>query len=737
MPLDINGYSANFSQFVKFAQGSLATKTGKSTVAKLETSQLGDRTVGSLKANKNDGVGNWLRNSDKMAANDRVRDLFKASVADMFGGEAKIPAGVKKAMEMEHFGVGKPLTARRILAVKAAIDADGGAAAAAVREKHGNAAEGSDEHAVFAAGGRFAANEAGFQKGMALLPLAGNAMKSFSKADRAAIGDNLRDVGLPNAGPKATAFIRDFLLASVAHDKGADPDSGAALFSKEGNAGFRLLSLQYEGKGAMKAIAGLAPAQRNALAKILERFMEKNADSVPADGKKIVHSAFVKALAANIDKLAALDAKGKLDSKTLARYCCPGGDKSELGGAIFADAGLLAENKAIHVTINRGGYYAFKGDAAELTGTMDEIAQSLQERLGTAFVPEGYDLRDLARGAELADAVEDGIAQASAENRRFDAVDFRPKAEDLMLKTAIRTRVGAKIEALLKERGAAGSGTTLAIAMLARNPAVFDGIRAAKDPAEAEAAFEALDAEIRGMVDLHCSLEALGDETARLLETLLGEQFGVPAEDVRNQFKCFGRLGSKISALQDDIRRGKFEGCREPGFEAKPYFDKIASDFVREYVSKTDELDALPGVSDAIKANWRIEIRQQGKPSEFDMGALARAVSKIDVDAFLAEMRRPGAGDAERTAAVRNLLQGVEDAMCENVPGWIGGGADEKGGMANFVLSALGVEKPAFKALIAEMDAHPETNLFVTQAEGFTPELQYIAKQLHQLSLET
>lgn len=605
----------------------------------------------------------------------------------------------------------------------------------AVREKHGNAAEGSDERAVLAAGGRSAANEAGFKKGMALPPPIADAVKSFSKADRDVIGENLRDAGIPNAGPRATAFIRDFLPASVAHDNGADPDSGEALFSKEGNAGLRLLSLRYEGKGAMKAIADLAPVQRNAIAKILARFMEKNADATPEDGKKVIHSAFVKALAANINELAALDAKGKFDSKTLAKFCCPGGRKSELGGAIFADASLMEKNGKIYGSIRRGGHYSF-GDASELTDVMDEIAQSLQQRLGTSFVQQNYDLRNLAHGPELADAVEDKIAQASAENRRFDAEDFRPTAEDLMLTTVTRARVGAKIDALLKERGAEGTGKTIASAMLSRNPAVFDGIRAAKDPDDADAAFEALDAEIRDMVDLHCSLEALGDETARPLETMLGEQSGVPAEDVQNQFKCFKRLHTKVSALQDDLRTGKFEGCREPGFEAKPYFDKIASDLVREYVSKTDEIDALPGVSDAIKANWKIEIRLQGKPSEFDMGALARAVSKIDVDAFLAEMRRPGAADAERAATVRNLLQGIEDAMCGNVPGWIGGGADEKGAMANFVLSALGAEKPAFKALVAEMVAHPETNLFVTQAESFTPEQQYIAKQLHQLALE-
>ena len=43
----------------------------------------------------------------------------------MFGGEDKIPAGVRDAMKLQDYGKGRPLTARRILAVKNAIDASG------------------------------------------------------------------------------------------------------------------------------------------------------------------------------------------------------------------------------------------------------------------------------------------------------------------------------------------------------------------------------------------------------------------------------------------------------------------------------------------------------------------------------------------------------------------------------------------------------------------------------------
>ena len=62
------------------------------------------------------------RGQDQKELNDSVRTSFRNAIREMFGGEAKIPANVKKAMLLNDFDEGKPLTARRILAVKAAID---------------------------------------------------------------------------------------------------------------------------------------------------------------------------------------------------------------------------------------------------------------------------------------------------------------------------------------------------------------------------------------------------------------------------------------------------------------------------------------------------------------------------------------------------------------------------------------------------------------------------------------
>ena len=125
MPLDINGYDDTFKAFVDFAQAK-TTENNKTAVARLGQEGDGALDARSVSASDTDYVHNWFRSGDDQDANDRARRAFRKSVADMFGGEARIPAAVRKAMLMgDYKKKGRPLTARRIMAVKKAIDADG------------------------------------------------------------------------------------------------------------------------------------------------------------------------------------------------------------------------------------------------------------------------------------------------------------------------------------------------------------------------------------------------------------------------------------------------------------------------------------------------------------------------------------------------------------------------------------------------------------------------------------
>ena len=142
MPLGINGYNDTFKAFTDFATqakgGSTIAQIGgeKNTVA--GAGPLAGRTI--VAKTGFDFIGNVGRRQASRDVNNAVRELFKQAIADLFHGESNIPMSVLDAMKLADFGKGKPLTARRILAVKAAIDQ-----AAGSPDKGADAAGGIDK----------------------------------------------------------------------------------------------------------------------------------------------------------------------------------------------------------------------------------------------------------------------------------------------------------------------------------------------------------------------------------------------------------------------------------------------------------------------------------------------------------------------------------------------------------------------------------------------------------------
>ena len=111
------------NQFQKFYEFAQARKLeGKNTaIAKLGGDAPADPLAErSIVAKKGDFIGKFRFQASK-DVNNAVRDLFKRTVIDMFGGERNIPDSVKTAMLLKDYGKGKPLTARRIDAVATAI----------------------------------------------------------------------------------------------------------------------------------------------------------------------------------------------------------------------------------------------------------------------------------------------------------------------------------------------------------------------------------------------------------------------------------------------------------------------------------------------------------------------------------------------------------------------------------------------------------------------------------------
>ena len=123
----ISAVNYQFERFMEFAEERV--KAGKDT-AIARTGEvrvegppgLEERAI--YATDKTDFVGmSLVRTDGAKRANDEVRELFRKSIADMFGGEGNIPDSVKDAMLLKDYGSGKPLTARRILEVGKAIEA--------------------------------------------------------------------------------------------------------------------------------------------------------------------------------------------------------------------------------------------------------------------------------------------------------------------------------------------------------------------------------------------------------------------------------------------------------------------------------------------------------------------------------------------------------------------------------------------------------------------------------------
>ena len=115
--------NATFDAFVQVAQTQEAAGKHRA-VARVDADALGGIVNRTIRPGSGDWVGIGAgRLASLKRANNITRDAFMKAVADMFGGESHIPDSVKVAMKLEDYGKGKPLTARRILAVKAAIDA--------------------------------------------------------------------------------------------------------------------------------------------------------------------------------------------------------------------------------------------------------------------------------------------------------------------------------------------------------------------------------------------------------------------------------------------------------------------------------------------------------------------------------------------------------------------------------------------------------------------------------------
>ena len=114
--------SSQMREFVNFAQDAVANNA-KNSIARLGKQASRYSAFSISAATDGDSIGKLRRSAASKNANNTVRAEFRRTVAQMFGGEDKIPANVLAAMNTKDYARGKPLTADRILDVYAAIKA--------------------------------------------------------------------------------------------------------------------------------------------------------------------------------------------------------------------------------------------------------------------------------------------------------------------------------------------------------------------------------------------------------------------------------------------------------------------------------------------------------------------------------------------------------------------------------------------------------------------------------------
>jgi len=329
MALDINGYNATFKAFTDFATQSVEAGKSKAVARAGGEGPLAGRVI---TAAKHDWVGIGAgRLGSLKDANNAARDLFRNAIADMFGGEDKIPASVKNAMKLSDYGKGRPLTARRILAVKAAIDADGTAAArskqmdvASVKPETRAVATGmgyvkaelpklaraalflaqatgksemdamrevctpgSNANRLMNYGGRFMENAENFKDGLRLVDLfkTWHADLSASVADIRKTGSTLNGYDYSSAdtpsklnadscvNEKTRFAIEKFVFEEIANNPSANlkEQNGETIFGFKNNNASRFFGQGF-GDSCTSTIANIPPAKREVVFKVFNLF---------------------------------------------------------------------------------------------------------------------------------------------------------------------------------------------------------------------------------------------------------------------------------------------------------------------------------------------------------------------------------------------------------------------------------------------------------------------------------
>jgi hypothetical protein len=381
--MELNGYNADFKHFVEFAQKRMDANDG-AAVAKVNMSDwsLSGRSLISVKASKTDKAGFFgavFRSQRDKDANIAARTLFQNAVKDMFDGN--IPDSVKAAMKLDDYTAdGHPLTARRIIAVRNAIEATGILRAKALAQDPGfsnpatqalavqkgysraelftvaraiqyyqsamNCDEataarevlttGSKANRLLYYGGRFLASAANFADGLRLLDsFAGwytnllgalNFIQYSNKDYTRATTVSELNVAHDILSPRNASGYERFVFQQMAHDPDfnlRETDAEKA-FGFEHNAASRFIGRNLC-RGMLGTLNGIPPDKRRIVFAVFDAFLPLAKTPAEADKKADLScdSILLSRTLMNIGKLTALEEKGQLTAKAIIDICFP------------------------------------------------------------------------------------------------------------------------------------------------------------------------------------------------------------------------------------------------------------------------------------------------------------------------------------------------------------------------------------------------------------------------------
>ena len=385
MPLDVNtGYNDIFKAFADFATQSVNAGKSKAIARANGADGLAGRTIA---AAKHDWVGIGVgRLSSLKDANNAARTMFRKAISDMFGGENNIPPEVLDAMKLADYGKGKPLTARRILAVKDAIDANGSAKARAemiakletfeshevegaalgmgftkaelpklARAAHFYAQAtgksemdamkevaqtGSDANRLMDYGGRFMQNAEDFAHGLRLIKDFADWFKDLGAANSILHKNNAAPADTPSKLSAGVGVLNGdsrkgyekFVFEAFACDPNANlaETDKEKLFGFENNAASSFIGRDYA-RDVASTMAKIPPEKRSVVYASFDLFCRLATDANDAKvsntrNRELLQgerTLFLARVLKNLDKLEALQAKGQLTARNLIKTCFP------------------------------------------------------------------------------------------------------------------------------------------------------------------------------------------------------------------------------------------------------------------------------------------------------------------------------------------------------------------------------------------------------------------------------